>query len=72
MVHVITVAWFFGGIALLDLQLIGLRARLPLEGFLEGVLPTLYWSFGLAMASGLLLFFYDPVTLARMPTSRRS
>ena len=61
MLHVLATAWFFGGVALLDLQLIGLKARLPLEGLLEGVLPSLYWSFGISFITGLLLFLYDPV-----------
>ena len=62
MVHVITVAWFFGGIALLDLQLIGLRARSAARRvFWRGFSPCSTAASRLAMASGLLLFFYDPV-----------
>ena len=61
MTHVVSMAAFFGGIAALDLRLMGWRAKLPLQPFADLVLPWLYVSFGIALASGIALFFYDPV-----------
>jgi hypothetical protein len=61
MAHVVSMAAFFGGIAALDLRLMGWQAKLPLQPFADLVLPSLYVTFGIALASGLALFFYDPV-----------
>jgi uncharacterized membrane protein len=61
MLHVLTVAAFFGGIMQLDLRLMGWRATVPLRAFAEHVLPWLYALFGAAVVTGLALFFYDPI-----------
>ena len=61
LVHILTMSAFFGGIALLDLRLIGIRRLMPLKPLAEHTVPWLYASFALAMATGALLFFYDPV-----------
>jgi hypothetical protein len=61
MTHVVSMAAFFGGIAALDLRLMGWRVRLPLQPFADLMLPWLYVTFGIALASGIALFFYDPV-----------
>lgn len=61
LVHVLTVAAFFGGIMQLDLRLMGWRATVPLRAFAEHVLPWLYATFGVAVVTGLALFFYDPI-----------
>ena len=60
-VHILSMSAFFGGIGLLDLRLIGLRATVPLKAFAEHTLPWLYATFGVALLSGIALFFYDPV-----------
>src|ERR1700744_5376743 len=59
--HVLTVAAFFGGIMELDLRLMGWRGTVPLRAFAEHVLPWLYGTFGVAIVTGLALFFYDPI-----------
>jgi hypothetical protein len=59
--HVMSMAGFFGGIAALDLRLMGWRTTLPLRPFADLVLPWLYITFGVALVSGIALFFYDPV-----------
>lgn len=59
--HVLSMAAFFGGIALLDLRLIGWRSSLPLRALADQALPWLYATFALASVTGLALFFYDPV-----------
>lgn len=59
--HVVSMAAFFGGIAVLDLRLIGWRAPLPLRAFAEQILPWLYVTFGIAVVTGIALFLYDPL-----------
>lgn len=59
--HILTTAAFFGGIALLDLRLLGWRGTVPLKGFAQQVLPWLYVTFGVAVATGVALFLFDPV-----------
>ena len=59
--HMVVVSAFFGGIGLLDLRLMGVRAALPLRAFAEHALPWLYGTFAVAMITGVMLFFYDPV-----------
>lgn len=59
--HVLSMAGFFGGIAALDLRMLGLRAKVPLAAVAELVMPWLYVTFAIALASGFALFFYDPV-----------
>jgi hypothetical protein len=60
-VHIISMAAFFGGIAVLDLRLLGWRRALPSRPFIELIVPWLYFTFGFAFVSGCALFFYDPV-----------
>jgi hypothetical protein len=59
--HVASMAAFFGGIAALDLRLMGWRGTVHLRPFAEQILPWLYATFAIAMITGFALFFYDPV-----------
>jgi len=59
--HILCAAAFFGGIGLLDLRLIGVRGTVPLKPFAAHTLPWLYATFGVAFATGVALFLYDPV-----------
>jgi hypothetical protein len=61
MAHVLSMAAFFGGIALLDVRLMGWGDKLPLRPLADLVQPWLYGTFATAIATGLALFFYDPV-----------
>ena len=61
MVHLLSMAAFFGGVGLLDLRLMGWRGTVRLRPFADHVLPWLYVSFGIAVATGIALFLYDPV-----------
>lgn len=63
--HILSTSAFFGGIGLLDLRLMGWRGTVPLRGFAEHVLPWLYATFAVAVATGAALFFYDPVHVGR-------
>jgi hypothetical protein len=60
-IHIVSVAAFFGGILQLDARLMGWRGTVPLRGFAENVLPWLYVTFGIAVVSGIALFLYDPI-----------
>src|ERR1700733_13744586 len=59
--HVASMAAFFGGIAALDLRLMGWRSAVHLRPFADQALPWLYATFGVAVITGFALFFYDPV-----------
>jgi hypothetical protein len=59
--HILSVSLFFGSIGLLDLRLVGVHGGLPLQLFAKHTLPCLWVTFGIAMATGIALFFYDPV-----------
>ena len=59
--HILSVSLFFGGIALFDLRLTGVRGTVALRQFAEHTLPWLWVTFGIAMATGVALFLYDPV-----------
>ena len=61
LIHIVSMGAFFGGIALLDLRLLGWRGAVPLRAFAESVLPWLYATFGVVVLTGILLFLYDPV-----------
>jgi hypothetical protein len=61
MVHILSMAAFFGGVGLLDLRLLGVREALPLRSFAPHVLPWLYLAFALCAVTGLMLFFYNPL-----------
>jgi hypothetical protein len=59
--HVVSMAAFFGGIAALDLRLMGWRRTVALRPFADQTLPWLYITFAIAVITGFALFFYDPV-----------
>ena len=59
--HILSMAGFYGGIAALDLRLLGWRPPLSLKAFTLQVVPWLYFTFAIAIVSGLALFFYDPL-----------
>jgi hypothetical protein len=61
MTHILSMAAFFGGIALFDLRLLGVKPKGRLRAFAEEVRPWLYAAFAVTFVSGVLLFLYDPV-----------
>jgi hypothetical protein len=61
LVHILSMAAFFGGIGLLDLRLMGWRGTVQLRPFAGHVLPWLYATFAVAVLTGIALFVYDPV-----------
>ena len=64
MAHILTISTFFGAIVLLDVRLTGLRAAVQLKALSELAMPFIYWTFGIGVVTGILLFFYDPVHVA--------
>jgi len=63
MTHILSTAAFFGGIVLFDLRLIGVRSAAKLKSLSADIMPWLYFIFGIAMLSGVLLFLYDPIAV---------
>jgi hypothetical protein len=59
--HVMTAGAFFGAVGLLDLRLLRARATVPLWALARHIHPVLAWTFGIAMATGVVLFFADPI-----------
>ena len=59
--HIFASSLFFGMVAFLDMRLMGFSRSLGMRPLAENVLPWLYWTFGVSIVSGLMLFFYDPV-----------
>ncbi|MDX2266363.1 MAG: hypothetical protein NW215_15490 [Hyphomicrobiales bacterium] len=65
--HILSMAAFFGGILLLDLRLLGVRAAMSFSAFSAYVLPYVIGSLAVAMGTGVLLFLNDPVAVAARP-----
>jgi len=59
--HIIAMAGFFGGIAFLDLRMIGLRPKVALHMLSQQSLFWIYIFFGLTIITGIPLFLFDPV-----------
>lgn len=65
--HVLAVAAFFGAIAALDLRLVGFGRRLAADALAALVRPWLYATFAVSVATGVVLFLYDPVEVGSHP-----
>ncbi len=64
MVHILSISAFFGAIVLLDMRLAGFRTAVALKDLSGAVMSWIYATFGVAIVTGLMLFFYDPVHVA--------
>jgi hypothetical protein len=60
-VHILSMAGFFGGIVFLDLRLMGIRSKIAIHSLSQHVLPWIYGLFGVTVLTGIPLFLYDPV-----------
>src|SRR5208283_35354 len=70
-VHVLAITQVVGSISIVDLRLLGLAWRdRPVGRVLRDVLPITWASFGLAVASGFLLFSSNAPAYARNPFLR--
>ena len=65
--HIVMTGGFFGGIALLDLRLLGFHKRVPVSTLMQHVIPTLWWLFGGVVVSGSLLFLFMPLEYSGNP-----
>jgi Family of unknown function (DUF6644) len=60
--HVLTLSWFLGMTALLDLRLLGLvLRRVPVSEMTRRIVPLMIAGFVVMVATGLLLFYAIPV-----------
>ncbi len=59
--HIVMTGGFFGGIALLDLRLLGVHKRVPVSMLMQHVIPSLWWLFAGVVVSGGLLFLFMPL-----------
>lgn len=62
-VHLLGVALLLGNLVLLELRLWGMAPALPLPALARAALPLVLAGFGLAAASGLLMFATQPQEL---------
>lgn len=63
LLHILSMAAFYGAIGFLDFRLMGLYKFMSLRTLVRAILPWLYVTFAVAFASGIALFFYDPVRI---------
>lgn len=67
LLHILSMSGFFGGIALIDLRLVGWHRALPLRALARQVLLPVYGLGVLTVATGAMLFFYAPVKVGSHP-----
>ena len=61
--HVLTLALFAGSTMMLDLRLLGLAfSRVPVTALTERLLPWTRFGFAVMVATGVLLFYAQPLT----------
>jgi hypothetical protein len=65
--HIVMTGGFFGGIAVLDLRLLGVHKRVSVTTLMQHVLPCLWWLFGGVLLSGALLFMFMPLEYSGNP-----
>lgn len=65
--HIVMTAGFFGGIALLDLRLLGVHRAVSVTTIMRHVLPCLWWLFTGVVVSGALLFMFMPLEYSGNP-----
>ncbi|THF62256.1 hypothetical protein E6O51_08120 [Pseudothauera rhizosphaerae] len=69
-VHIAGIALLVGSLVVLELRVLGLARALPLPALARLALPVSLAGFGLAAASGLLMFAADTDTLLVHPAFR--
>lgn len=67
LLHLLSTSGFFGGIAVLDLRLLGWHRALPLQPLARQVRLPVYFLFAVTVATGLALFLYAPVKVGSHP-----
>jgi len=65
--HIVMTGAFFGGIAALDLRLLGIHRRVSVMTLMQHLIPCLWWLFIGVVLSGVLLFLFMPLEYAGNP-----
>ncbi|MEY4642045.1 MAG: hypothetical protein RLZZ227_2039 [Pseudomonadota bacterium] len=65
--HIVMTGGFFGGVAMLDLRLLGCNKRISSLTLMQHILPCLWWLFSGVVVSGLLLFLFMPLEYSGNP-----
>ena len=65
--HIVMTGAFFGGIAMLDLRLLGFNRRVSSVTLMNHILPCLWWLFSGVVISGGLLFMFMPLEYSGNP-----
>lgn len=65
--HIVMTGGFFGGLAALDLRLLGVHSRVPVSTLMQHLLPCLWWLFIGVVVSGCLLFLFMPLEYSGNP-----
>ncbi|HEY0960777.1 MAG TPA: hypothetical protein VGE69_00280 [Pseudomonadales bacterium] len=68
--HIVMTGAFFGGIAMLDLRLLGVHRAISARTLMQHILPCLWWLFAGVILSGALLFMFMPLEYAFNPAFR--
>jgi hypothetical protein len=65
--HIVMTGAFFGGIAMLDLRLLGVNRSVSSVLLMKHILPCLWWLFFGVVISGSLLFLFMPLEYSGNP-----
>lgn len=68
--HLVMTAGFFGGIAMLDLRLLGFHRSVSCGLLMQHIMPCLWWLFLGVIISGSILFMFMPLEYAGNPAFR--
>jgi hypothetical protein len=68
--HIVMTGAFFGGIAMLDLRLLGFHRSVSSRTLMQHILPCLWWVFLGVVVSGSLLFMFMPLEYSGNPAFR--
>jgi hypothetical protein len=68
--HIVMTGAFFGGIAMVDLRLLGVHRAISARVLMQHILPCLWWLFAGVVISGALLFMFMPLEYAFNPAFR--
>lgn len=68
--HIVMTGGFFGGIAMVDLRLLGVHRAISARMLMQHILPCLWWLFAGVVLSGALLFMFMPLEYAYNPAFR--
>jgi hypothetical protein len=65
--HIVMTGGFFGGIAMLDLRLLGFHRSVSSNTLMQHIMPCLWWLFLGVLVSGSILFMFMPLEYSGNP-----